>query len=178
MAFTYEQIEELGTRALGRFCNQKYEMLELVNEVWIAGRAKKAMKTSHCINLMRLDAIDYMRKCEGRVINGRPQARKRVRFDSMQAIVDRMSHEGDREIDPFVSDCHEPIEHAVGGELRDRLLCGLSRLEKLTMTMRWDGFTCREIGHVAGYTESHIFYIQKRTLTRCRERVESMKWNQ
>ena len=66
MSFTYEQIEELGPKVLGVYCQNKYEVHELVNAVWLAGRATKAAEISHCIHLMKLDAIVYIRNCEGR----------------------------------------------------------------------------------------------------------------
>ena len=172
MSFTYEQIELLGKTVLNRYCGHKYELHELVNAVWLIGRAQKAARISHCIHIMKCDAIVYMRTCEGRSIRGRPVGINKLTFYSIEARAERLSDEGGRHVGPTAaSDTDGPIVNMIAGELRERLLRGLSRLEKLVLTMHLDGFNAREISEVAGYSESNISIVRGRVMKMCREKV-------
>lgn len=161
MAFTYKQIEPLFHKVLRRYCSKKYELDELTNEVWLRGRVQKATTRAHCVWLMKRDVMNYMKQCEGRFVKGRPQARKRTTFISLQAIRCR----GLSTKEPG------PLACAVERELKERLLTGLETIEQQILLMRWNGLNYREAGLATGLSKSRVAAIGKAVVEKCRVKV-------
>lgn len=162
MSFTYEQIEELGQKVLRRYCGNKYQVHELVNAVWLTGRAQKAANILRCITLMKWDAIDYMRRCEHR---------SKRRPLSFEAINEASLAEGGRVRDVFTSTEEGPPDKAISSELRQYMMQGLNCLERLILSMSWSGFSTYEINNVAGYSQPYIWRVQKMVYEISREKI-------
>lgn len=161
MALTHKQIEPLFGRVLRRFCNNKYELDELANEVWAKGRIQTAKTKRHCVWLMKRDAMNYMKHCEGRVVKGRPQARKRATWISLSTVRGRAL--GTKQPGPLAC--------AIEQELKVRLLDGLSAIERQILIMRWNKLNYREVALATGLSKSRAAAIGNMVIEKCRAKV-------
>jgi len=173
MALTYEQLEPIFKRVLRKYCNNKYEMHELINAVWVKGRVQKLEDIRLAKNCIDKSAIDYMRVRDGRTFQGKPNRRKRSRLRSL----DQPMWSDDREITPAdftPTESPKVLDRIIAKELRNFLMTGLRPMERLTLSMLSDNFSVREIAQAAGYHPTRISQIKTAMMEKLQDKYNAV----
>lgn len=155
---TLEELMPVFEMVLPRYCNYKYEFWELLNEVWLQGKAQNCANFRFANRTIRSGCIDYIRRCEGRTVNGKRQSKKRLRFRSTaQQIVDQSKPISlGQTLAADTADVGESLQWKE--ELR-LLTAGCSPTQRLMVSMLIEGFSQSEIARVTGYESSRISQI-------------------
>ena len=165
---TYEELHPILVHIARKFANYKYDIDELINEVWIIGAVQKLPDIRLAYKRIRYDIITYIRTQEGR--KSQTHSRKssykyRTKITSYNAEVDL--HKGGT-----IPDEHSTYEMFMCGEDDDyaevdfknelelllKHTC-ISCEEMLIIKMKLGGYTLKEIGKVVGVVESRISQI-------------------
>ncbi len=153
----------------------KYEVDELVNEVWLKGRVQKATSFKHLCLRIRWDVLEYIRDdMGGRVVCvARWKVLNPLSYD--QEISDRNSSsiEGKKNLYKEYLLYDDLGQQNIDSEdWFNVLLCVCNRREKLIIKLKYMyNYTNLEIGKVINLTESRVFQLVKQTNVILKEHI-------
>ncbi len=165
--FSFEEIEKNLYKQAHKICKRfpgKYEVNELVNEVWLMGDVQRVKNIKFVAARAYFDMICYIRRKEGRkamrkgVVNDRPKyltnMSKKDRYGTEQSFFywqEDLRENGTKEVDD-----------------RDEVEYALSFLpEKLSKILRlyyFEEMSLKEIGKSMGLSECRISVLRKKAL--------------
>lgn len=154
MALTWEQAKSailIVAKGFVQRTGGRYELWELVNEVWLSGRVQVLSDICFAQHVSRCAILDYMRTQNGRTYaNGKASPRKRAKEHCFEGI-ERFGDGGLTAIDS-----EDEVNH---------MLRGMSVFEKRIILRRLTGTKWREIGDNAFY-QNWIRHHRKKILKR------------
>ena len=163
---TYKQLKPVLYTVAKRFTNHKYEIDELINEVWLLGNVQKSADIRLVYRRCYYDIIDYLRTQEGRkeqTCLRKPSNKYRVHFKSMDADTEFTNNGEHDTYKIFMGAEDENLNQVDFDDDIDLLLKKLcnSPREKLIVRLKLKGYKQKEIGLAIGLTESRISKILK-----------------
>ena len=147
-----------------KFANHKYEVDELINEVWLIGRVPKLSNIRFAYRRTYFDIIEYIRTQEGRKklwYSQVPDSKYRTHFKSMNADLEFHKNDtGDHNTyEIFMGVDDSSFAQVDFKEELNLLMEGFIREQKLIVKLKLEGFNQTEIGLVIGVSESRISQI-------------------
>ena len=159
---TFEEIRVLLYSIAKRYVNNRFEIDELVNEVWLRGSIQTIDQRllSRRINW---DIIDYIRS--------QGMRREYTRSEELNEKLFRLQF-------PMYYNHFEIFDIPVydncildNHDWFDWVISGLSRIDTLIIKLRYlEDFTFKEIGKVIGYSESRISQKHKQLIEKLRDK--------
>jgi len=145
MTLSYEELAPILYHVAKKYASRKYDIHELVNEVWLMGYIQKLSSIRLAYNRAMYDIMHYMRSQEG--YRSKHKNKHRIQTPITETFVRH----------PFLRiDFKHDLKH---------LLSKFSREEKLVVHLRLIGFTNAEIAKIVGEVdETRISQIFTKTI--------------
>jgi RNA polymerase sigma factor (sigma-70 family) len=169
--YKFEQIEKVlykQAHKIRKYFPDKYEVDELVNEVWLKGKIQKLDDVRFVAKRAYFDMIDYIRSIDGRHVMRGGEYKKPVKGFTNQHDMYKFSKFPDNEQDFFdtlPSKGRTDIEVMIDKEQVEYILSCLPKREvEVLRTYYFGEKNLRETGEELGITECRVSAIRKSAL--------------
>lgn len=168
--YSFEQLEKIlykQAHRVKKFFPNRYEVDELVNEVWVKGNIQKLDNIKYVATRAYYDMIDYLREVEGRQFMRKGVFYNRPKYvTNMHNIKRKFDPDAEHDFfDDVASERRTDIETMIDKEQAEYILSCLPEREAEILRVYYFGEkNLKEVGKELGITEGSVCKIRKRAL--------------